>query len=272
MANFSYQNSFAETNPRLGHTAFAYIAGTHVYPTSGTAESKRELVAQEFADNGVSPGQGARAKGLHAHGTELDGGSVSFDYANKGGSLFALLDGAVRGYYFSVAMGTSNFRATIDNCLLESLTINGRAGGLLSGTISFKSLTEWNLGSDVDPGLGKGQLIEYWRTGSSIPSSNVIEWALSISQALKPVYRNDPSNARPLYIRMGRTEANLQITTLAGMAKFDTISIGVGNRTIKGMVTDQAMELASRSALNRFRYTVTAVGENGPLDNVLYPS
>jgi len=244
MTFFTPTGSSSEIFPAGGHVAFASIAGTAVYPTGGSAENARTPAIMQFFENGPFPGTGVQARTLHAHGTEVEGGTINFDVALRGGGLFDLLDAEKRGTEFTVRLGTRSQALTLDGCLMESLTFSAASRSVVSGTIVFKSPNRWTSGGAIS--VVRAAPVSYFASGSN----GVEDWSLTVTQPLTPVFPNDENDPLPKYLRVGKTQGTLTATTFGGLKKSATISIGVGLVTVIGVVTQQALQLASRGRAN----------------------
>jgi len=255
MTFFDPTGSTSEVLPVQGYVAFAEINGTAVYPTGGVANNTRTPSLQEFFANGAFPGLGIMTRALHAHGTEIEGGSINFDFANRGGNLLDLIDAENRGIEFSVRMGTQTQALKLDGCRMEQLVLQASPRSVVSGSISFKSAQRWC--PTTVPLLVRSTLISYWATGGP----QMEDWSLSIRQSLTPVYPNDVSDPLPKYLRVGKTQGSLSVTTVGGLKKTGTVNIGTGSVEVVGVVNEQALQLATRGRVNRYTYSVDFMGE-----------
>lgn len=255
MAIFDPTSILDEVNPLQGYVAFAIVHGTPVYVTGAQAVENGNPTIQEFWENGAFPGLGIQAQALHAAGTAIAGGNVEFDLASRGGSLLSLLGASQRGVPFTVVMGVASMPIQLEECQMESITIRSGMKQLVQGSISFKSAQEWQP-AGFSPLLTRAAVVPYWATGNT----KVKDWSITINNALKPIYKNDLSDKRPRYLRVGKTQGSVQITTLGGLRYHDAIAFGLGTLTVTAVVTEQAINQARRGTQNEYTYSLKLVG------------
>ena len=178
-----------------------------------------EAVSPSFIESyDIPPNTSSRSRMLHADGTTAYSGTLNFD-ATK-----AVLDNYItvstllgRGFSFQMHIHDGTDPWMMQNCLLTSFSVSGAPGGLISASLSYKSITGREAGFSTpndyvlnyDVGFTpEQQPLGYWWSGNT----DVKEWTLTMNQAVDEMYTNQ-NTMIPKYLRHGLVDYSLDVTT-----------------------------------------------------------
>ena len=164
----------------------------------------------------IPPNTSSRSKMLHADGTTAYSGTLNFDVTK------AVLDNYItastllgRGFSFQMHIHDGTDPWMMQGCLLTSFSITGSAGGLLSASLSYKSIT----GREAGFGTPNAYVLNYTSTPTQQPlgywwsgNTDVKEWTLTMNQAVDEMYTNQDT-IQPKYLRHGLVDYSLDVTT-----------------------------------------------------------
>lgn len=216
---------------RLGYGGSATIDSVQVLVTGGGLETSNNPSYLNMMD--IPPLQVSRSRVLHADGTSVYTGSVSFDVTSDAVALFSTSKLLKRRYAFPVVVYDGVNATSMTNCQVTNLSVTGAAGGLISSSVSFMAVAaRTNSGSaggyilETDPPLG------YWYSGGT----EVRDWTLTMNQSVEPMYGNE-NTMEPKYLKTGLIDFTLDVNLYAEGNPGDNIIIQAANITLTGVVS-----------------------------------
>lgn len=230
--------------------------GVQVLITSGSYSSS---LAQSWLQMVATPPVNTQAanKVLHGDGVNAYTGSLSFDVTKAAMDLFSVTKLLQRWYNFDVGIHDGNVSYVMTNCKINSLSITGAAGGLVSASISFVAIDAFAAGTvdnafirdDVDDGY----LIGYWWSGARA-GLKAKSWTLTMTQDVQPVYGN-LNSAEPLYLKAGLVEYGLEVESYTELvADSDVVYISTETFTLKGTTSEKSFQYNGVTDLGTYRY------------------
>jgi hypothetical protein len=234
---------------RLGYGGSAVVAGQQVLITSGGFSTQKN---PSYLEPLLIPTDTtSRSKVLHADGVDAYSGELALDVSD---SFLAVLSTSTllgRRYSFSVGIHDGESQRVMPNCYVQSLSLSGSAGGLISASLNFMSASPDASGTvannfirDTQPPLG------YWYSGNT----NVKDWTLSFTQNASPVYTNKDTTA-PKYIKVGLISYSLEVTTYEQIYEYDTISVSTKTFTLTGVSTGSGYNFQGVTDFGMYRHS-----------------
>lgn len=224
---------------RLGYGGSATIGDTgsevQVLITGGNLDQADNPSFLEMMD--IPPNTDSRSRVLHADGTSVYSGSLSFDITKAALPLFAVGKLFQRGYKFNVGINDGENYSKMIDCKLTSLTVSGAPGGFLNASVSFMSATarsnvlitnNYILGTTDNTPLG------YWWSGGA----DIRDWTLTMNQAVEPMYGNQ-NIMTPKYLKTGLIDFSLDVNLYVEHVEptGNSITIATSSFTLTGVTT-----------------------------------
>lgn len=259
-----------------GHLKVASLGGV-ILPCESANISQQ--LNYQYTKYALTLPAGVRQKTLHSRGTKETTWSLSGDLFYESASITNLILPTNRGIYLTLLIRQGPLTERLDNCMIESFTLEGSADGMVRYNISGKSLNEVMI---VGPFAYAGfkYTVPGWTSGNALVKS----WSLSHQVGLTANWANN-QNPLPTYYRTAESEYNLQLSTLVQPGEYDTVSIGIGTAAIlTGLVTSRQVSYSgedpktyncavtnvsvqrgpSPSGFNPFVPALVAAGSGGP--------
>ena len=243
---------------RLGYGGSAEIDGVQVLITNGNFDTAATNSYLEAYD--VLPAAAAsRSRVLHADGTEAYTINVSFDLSLDALALFTTTRLFERGYKFDIGINDGEDGELVTDCLVQSLSLSGSAGGLIQCNLSAISAVAPVPSLAVANAYIRDNVPQgYWYSGAA----DVRDWTLSMNQAVSPVYTN-VDVVEPRYIKYGLIDFSLAVTTYEAVIAHATIGIVTSSFTLTGDTASEGFAFVGTTELGNYTHvfeTSAAIG------------
>ena len=274
----------ADNTTILGYGGYALVtpfnsSAYQVLLTSGSFSAEHTPSYSDMLDNPApnppTDGGDPMTRVLHADGVSAYTGSIAFDVDSKSVEIFGKCLFRRVPFDVSMADGANAFQMT--SCFLTSLSMSASAGGLMTSSISFMGATGKtpasvsasyrNFSSYPDFGTNPTPLA-YWRTGNT----DVREWSLSMSQAVKPMYGNIDStdiysdgsvfSSNPKYLKVGAVEYSLEVTTYTPQV-YGAIHVLAKSFAITGRVTSVGYQFGGLNDFGMYTHKFESMSNTG---------
>lgn len=216
---------------RLGYGGSAVIAGKQVLITGGSMEQANNPTFLEMMD--IEPTTNSRSRVLHADGTSVYTGTLSFDVSKDFMSVLTAATLLGRRYQFTVGIHDGENQWVMADCYMTSLALAGAPSGFITASVSFMSknvrvpgaVTNTYLLDDYygTGGTNTNQPGGYWWSGNT----DVKEWSFTINQNVEPMYRNQDV-VTPRYLKVGLIDFSLDVTLYQ---EWNLTAIGIMTKT-----------------------------------------
>lgn len=233
---------------RLGYGGSAEVDGEQLLINSGSFNVAVSPSYLQPLD--IPPNTDSRSKVLHADGTKSFSGDLSFDLTVKAMAILTLGKLLRRGYTFDVGIDDGEDAYKMSDCKLTSLNLSGGAGGLLSASLSFMSVT------DAQPSIAvlndfirDDEPYAYWYSGNT----DVREWTFTLNQSLTPMYVNQDTML-PRYLKVGLIDFSLQVTTYEQLHAHSTIHIATSSFTLTGVTAGSGYSYGGITELGNYNH------------------
>jgi len=235
---------------RLGYGGSAEIDGLQVLMTSGNFNTAKAVSYLEAFDVVPTAGE-SRSRVKHADGTEAYTVSVSFDVTTQFLASLTTSKLFSRGYLFDIGIDDGEDAQEMTDCILQSLTLSGSSGGLITASISAIGASAPVTSATVANEYIRATHVPlgYWYSGNT----DVRDWTLTMNQAAAPVYGNENVVA-PRYIKFGLIDFSLAVTTYEAVIAHDAISIATSSFTITGDTTSEGFAFAGTTDLGNYTH------------------
>lgn len=248
----------------LGYSGFGVIDNTNVLATSGNLNVERNIpyINPLALPPVIGYGGGISvSKVQYAKGTKYSTGSISFDVNLPSCYLMNTVRLFKRGYKFSVRMFDGLKGYSLDSCYLNSASLSGSAGGLITASLSFTSICEIQQNNNSATWIRDEQPLGYWASGNI----NVRDWSLNFSQNVEPVFCNGTGSEYAHYMKIGEIEMSLDITTYERIYRYSTIRISMsGGISIIGQTKSEGYNFNGAGDLGTFSHSfVSSVNPGG---------
>lgn len=248
-----------------GYLGSAIVDGVQVLVTSAAFQT--DITPSYLNMLSMPVSTASRTKVLHADGTAVASANIAFDVTSSSLVLLSASRLIQRGDSFSLGIHDGKRGQNLTNCMMQSLTIAGSAGGLITCNLQALSSSAPVVGSVTNAFIRDQEPYGYWYSGNA----NVREWTLSISQALNPVYTNE-NETYPRYLRYGLLEISLDVTTYEQLQAYEEIYIATGLYTLlRGATTSQGYNYGGQTELGYYthRFDASARASIGSSDAVI---
>ena len=233
---------------RLGYGGSSEIDDVQVLIASGGFE--RQTAVSYLEPLSIPATTVSRSRVKHADGIAAYSANVSFDVTQN--FLAALTTSRLfaRRYTFDVGIHDGEDAENMADCYVQSLSLNGSAGGLITATLSAISASApaSSLGVDNDF-IRDDTPLGYWRSGNT----DVRDWTLTMNQAAEPVYVNE-STTTPRYIRVGLISFSLQVTTYEAVQTHNDITIATASFTLSGDTASEGFQFVGVTELGQYTH------------------
>jgi hypothetical protein len=242
---------------RLGYGGSAELDGIQVLMTTGGFDTTKSISYLEPLSV-VPTALLSRSRVKHADGTEAYTANLSFDVTTNFLAALTTTRLFARGYKFDIGIDDGEDAQEMTDCLVQSLTLSGAAGGIITASLTAigatapaASLTVKNdyiresrsaLPSNDVP-LG------YWYSGAT----DVRDWTLTMTQNVSPVYANE-NVITPRYIKFGLIDFSLSVTTYEAVQPHATISIATSSFTLTGNTASEGFSFAGLTDLGNYAH------------------
>jgi hypothetical protein len=245
-----------DTVKRLGYGGSAVIDGVQVLITGGNLDKTDTPSYLEMMDipPPASIGYASRSRVLHADGTTLYGGNISFDLNTAAVVLFSTSKLLKRGYSFAVGIHDGENSSTMANCQITNLTVSGAPGGLLTSSVTFISASPRVSGGSVTNNyILSSAPVGYWYSGGT----DIRDWTLTMNQNVEPVYGN-ANTMTPKYLKTGLIDFTLDVSLYAEhIADDDSVVVATSSVTLYGVTTSAGHRFNGVSDLGTYSHSFT---------------
>ena len=234
---------------RLGYGASAEIDGVQVLVTSGNFDTSNSISYLDMLN--IVPTVGAsRSRTKHADGTASYGVSISFDVTTDFLSILTTAKLFSRGYAFDIGLDDGEDAQEITDCLVQSLSLSGAAGGLITASMTATGITAPATSLLVKNDYIRAQKpLGYWYSGNT----DVRDWSLTMNQAVTPVYINKDV-VTPRYLKYGLLDFSLQVTTYEAVVATSVINIATSAFTLTGNTASQGFAFVGVTELGNYTH------------------
>jgi len=231
------------------------INGSRTFLTSASVEEQH---TPAYYTSVNIPDKGSTApfsRYIYAEGTRSSSGSMSFDLSSSSSGVENLL---TRGVEFNVSFGDGDngVGGSLSGCYVTSLSFSGSSNGLVTASVSFVSSEPFSGGTSIAPDVDE-EPIGYWKSGDGLTR----DWSLSMNCNVQPMYANT-SSTWPGYMKVGTVDYSLSITSYDQIGTGDSISIGIGSKTIRGVKSGEGTSFNGSGDFGT--YTSTFESTSGP--------
>jgi len=242
---------------RLGFGGSGEIDGIQCLMTSGGFDTSRQRSYLEPLN--IVPTIGAsRSRVAHADGIAGYTANMSFDMTTNLLAAFTTGRLFARGYAFDIGINDGESAQQMTDCLAQSITLSGAAGGLISGSLTAISATPPVPSLIVDNNYirqsrsvlpSNNVPIGYWYSGAT----DVRDWSLSMNQNVTPVYTNE-NTVNPRYLKYGLFDFSLSVTTYEAVVAHTAISIATSTFTLTGLTASSGFSFAGITDLGNYTH------------------
>ena len=265
---------------RLGYGGSALVDGVQVLITGGSLEQADTPSYLEMLD--IAPTNMSKSRVLHADGTSVFTGSISYDVTKNAMASFSISQLFKRRYQFNVGIcdgtggdASTDVKYTLKNCYLTNLTLNGAPAGLINASLAFMSKEV----KDSSPAVINDYILDdYYGTPPSIDNqplgywwsggTDIKEWTFTMNQAVTPMYLNKDVMT-PQYLLVGLIDFQLEVT-LYNSGTPSTIAIHTSSFTLTGVSTAFGYTFNGVTDLGMYSHTfVTAADATAGASGVI---
>lgn len=250
----------------LGYRGRAILNGSAFLVTSGSMENP---VSASYLSGYDMAGTETKSRIYHAAGVVSHTGSLSFDLTTESCQAIKGILLNPRGTTFTVQMFGNDAGWQMNNCVAQSVALNGSPNGLVTGSISFIS--------DVPPSISSlnetnardsfsSTLVPYWHTGAYL----VRDWSLNFGMNVLPKYCNgDEAKSyalfgikahSPKYLFLGECQYDLNFSCFQKLTNGFSVKLG-GNQVFSCdnyVVTGSALNIGGVGDINIFKYSASS--------------
>lgn len=238
--------------------------GVQVFITGGGFDTSNTISYLEPLD--IPPTTSSRSRVRHADGVAAYTGNVSLDVTTA--FLAILTTGKLfsRGYSFDVGIHDGESAQLMSDAYVQSLSLSGAAGGLITASLGVISATAAASSVGVANSFIRDQdPLGYWYSGNT----DVRDWTLTMNQAAEPVYVNEDT-VDPRYIKIGLIDFNLSVTTYEAVIAHSTITIATSSFTLTGDTQAEGFQFTGVTELGNYTHSFEtaasiAVGSGGTI-------
>ncbi len=169
-----------------GFRRIGMIANTAIPVTQG---DWNQLLSPAVNSYAYTPPTGIKNRVLHARGTEEVSWSLGGELTlTSAPVILGFLSPLTRGVYFPVGIQQNTPGSYLASCLYDSLSINADGEGLISWSMTGKSLTYPTATLNISQSFAP-QAVPGWSSGAY----DIQSWTLTHNVPLTPNYWNTPS-------------------------------------------------------------------------------
>jgi hypothetical protein len=214
-------------------------------------------------------GVNTKSRIYHAAGVVAHTGSLSFDLTEDLCIKLRAVLQKPREFKYQIRMSGNDSGWSMQECVIQSISLSGSPNGLVSGSLTFASAlppTMFFLSEEDKRDLFSAGLVPYWHTGWDL----VRNWSLDFSLATIPKHSNgDVARSyglfgikahSPKYLYLGECLYNLKFSCFQKITSGFTVKLGADRifSCRDYVVVDNSFSVGGAEDINIFNYAVSS--------------